>query len=327
MNTSSAIRARLIALLLFALPWSGQAGLIAQQPAQRDWKQYPAIAQVDTKEEIYAVGDVHGDYVRLVELLTAGNIIAGSPRTPEEVQWKAGKAVLVCTGDIIDKGDESLKVIALFRALGPAAAKAGGRVLLTMGNHEASFLLDPFNPKAKTLVKELMEQKIDPKAVAAGQDSLGIGKYLRSLPLGVRVNDWFFAHAGNTRGRNLKQLDVELREGIDMRGFDDSLVPALEGLVESRLHPTVWWQKAGEPPADSKARLASYAKAMGVNHFVLGHQPGKVTFPDKTMRRKGEIFQAHDGLVFLIDVGMCRALDNAGQGYSSGSAAAHQRGR
>jgi hypothetical protein len=307
-----------IACLLLAICWVGRGD--SQQPAriQRDWKEHPAIVELNTREDIYALGDVHGDYDRLVALLKAGNIIAGKPPRPEDIEWKAGKAILVCTGDVIDRGDESLKVIALFRALLSAAAKAGGRVVVTMGNHEAAFLVNPANKLAKELLKELEAQKIDPQTVSAVRDSRGIGKFLHSLPLAVRVNDWFFAHAGHTRGRNLKQLDAELREGIDLAGFDIARVPALEGLIEARLNPAVWWQKAGDSPAESKARLASYAKALGVNHLVIGHQPGKYTFPDQVVRRKGEIFQAYDGLIYLIDVGMSRGMDE-GLGFSEGA--------
>jgi Calcineurin-like phosphoesterase len=306
------------AYLFLTLSWASlfadqSAHLAAQQPVrvQRDWKQHPAIVELDTKEDVFALGDVHGDYDRLISLLTAGNIIVGKPARPEEVQWKAGKAVLVCTGDLIDKGDESLKVIALFQALMPAAAKAGGRFIVTMGNHEAGFLADPTNKKAKEFLKEFAAQKIDPQDVVALRDPQGIGKFLHSLPLAARVNDWFFAHAGHTRGRSIKQLDEELREGIDMRGFDIELVPPLQALIEARLHPTVWWQKGDETPAESRARLESYAKALGVKHLAIGHQPGKLTFPGEVVRRKGEIFQAYDGLIFLIDVGMSRAVDGS----------------
>ena len=48
-----------------------------------------------------------------------------------------------------------------------------------------------------------------------------------------------------------------------------------------------------------------------MKHLVVGHQPEKVEFDDGTKRRKGEAFQKFDGLVFLIDVGMSRAIDDS----------------
>ena len=46
----------------------------------------------------------------------------------------------------------------------------------------------------------------------------------------------------------------------------------------------------------------------------MGHQPGKVQFAGGENRRAGELSQQIDGLIFLIDVGMSRAV-----GYSTGA--------
>ena len=63
-----------------ALLWIGSQAALAQTAAAqnkiaRDWAKYPAIVQIDTGEDIFAIGDVHGDYDRLVKLLTAAKII------------------------------------------------------------------------------------------------------------------------------------------------------------------------------------------------------------------------------------------------------------
>jgi hypothetical protein len=110
----------------------------------RNWKQAPAIVELDTAGDVYTVGDVHGDYNRLVSLLAAGKVIDGVPDHPKQVRWSAGQSVLICTGDLIDKGRHSLKVIALFRALEKDAAKAGGRVIL--GVHESHLVVEALDP-------------------------------------------------------------------------------------------------------------------------------------------------------------------------------------
>src|SRR5262249_21127484 len=90
----------------------------------------------------------------------------------------------------------------------------------------------------------------------------GLGKFLRSLPLAARVNDWFFAHAGNTRGRTLAQLGSELREGVDAHGYRCAEVVApLGALLNARLHPYPWWQQSEEEDKDtSKKRLSAWAR-------------------------------------------------------------------
>jgi hypothetical protein len=281
----------------------------------RDWKKAPAVPELDTPADLYAVGDVHGDYDRLVTLLVAGKVIDGIPDHPEQVRWSAAKSVLVCTGDLIDKGHQSLKVIALFRALEQDAAKAGGRVIVLMGNHEAEFLADPDDDdKALEFIKELDKHGIKPGDVAAGSDDGGVGKYLRSLPLAARVNDWFFAHAGDTGGRSLKDLRSALEEEVSAKGYNADILLGKHGLLEARLHKSPWWQKEDDAPGKGEARLRRYVEALGVKHLVIGHQPGNVRFADGSSRKKGTAIQKFDGLIFLIDVGMSEAID-----YSRGA--------
>jgi hypothetical protein len=277
--------------------------------ADRDWKQSPAIVEVDTREDVWAIGDVHGDYERLVDLLTEARVIAERPAKPHEVKWNLGKAVLVCTGDMIDKGDESLHVLALFRALQADADRAGGRVIITMGNHEAEFLADPQDDKkAKEFRAELKAKGLDPVEVAQGRDRDGIGAFLRSLPFAARVNDWFFAHAGNTQGKTLAELNAALRDGVDQSGFGADILSSSKSLLEAKLKdPRPWWEADGDTAQESRARLGGFLDRLGVKHLVIGHQPEDVRFSDGSEREKGKMFAALDGMVFLIDVGMSRA--------------------
>src|SRR6185369_769281 len=172
----------------------------------RDWQQCPAVVTFDTPQIVYALGDTHGDDERLINLLAAAHLIAARPASPEQVTWSGGRAVLVLTGDMIDKWDHSLKVIALLRALTASAASQGGRVVISAGNHEAEFLNDPKGEKTKEFRDELKAAGIKPLDVANGTDSKGIGKFLLCLPFATRVNSWFFSHAGSTKGRTLAQL-------------------------------------------------------------------------------------------------------------------------
>lgn len=281
----------------------------------RDWKSAPAIAELDTTEDVFAVGDVHGDYDRLVALLAAGKVIAGAAKRPDDVEWTAGKAVLVCTGDLIDKGSHSLKVIALFRALEKQAAKAGGQVVVLMGNHEAEFLADPDNDdKALEFIQEMTKHDLQARDVAACRDTAGIGAYLNARPLAARVNDWFFAHAGDTQGYSLKELRAQIEDEAGTKGYRSEVLLGDKGLLEARLHKRPWWEKKDESPDKSEARLRRYVEALGVHHLVFGHQPGNVSFADGSSRVKGTCVQKFNGLVFLIDVGMSEAI-----GYSKGA--------
>jgi hypothetical protein len=287
--------------------------LIAVPLLGRDWQRCPAVVAVDTQEVIYVLGDTHGDYDRLVKLLVAGSLMAGVPASPDQATWSGGRSILVVTGDMIDKWDHGLDVIALMRALAKSAASQGGRVIISAGNHEAEFLADPGGSKTKKFQDELKAALIKPRDVANGTDRQGIGEFLLCLPFASKVNGWFFSHAGSTKGRTLGLLIADVENGFDKDGYTTKVLLGKKGLLEARMKPP-WWEEEGDKPIDSVARLLAYADALGVKHIVFGHQPGTYVFNDGSKRTMGTMFQNFSGLVMLIDVGMSRGVD-----YSKGA--------
>ncbi len=77
-----------------------------------------------------ALGDIHGDLdnLRLV-LRTAGLLDA-------QDHWTGGRTTLVQTGDRIDRGPDSRRIMDLFMKLQDDAAASKGRVICLLGNHE-----------------------------------------------------------------------------------------------------------------------------------------------------------------------------------------------
>jgi predicted MPP superfamily phosphohydrolase len=126
------------------------ASMASATKATRGWNKYPPVLQLNTNEDVFAISDVHGDPDRLAEVLLAAKLIATLPSAPDQVKWAGDKSVLVITGDLIDKWNKSLQVIALLRALQRDAASHGGRVIILMGNHEAEFLAKPDGDKTST---------------------------------------------------------------------------------------------------------------------------------------------------------------------------------
>ncbi|MBC8030655.1 MAG: metallophosphoesterase [Pyrinomonadaceae bacterium] len=286
--------------------------------ASRNWAKHPVVVQVDTTEDIYAVGDSHADPDRLAAVLAKAKIIKGVPKKPGDVKWAAGKAVLVVTGDMVDKWHKSLDVIKLLRALQSSAAAQGGQVIITMGNHEAEFLADPHGHKTSEFGKELKAAGLKRNEVANCQGDLG--KFLCELPIAARVNDWFFSHAGNTNGQTIQALSAAIEAGFAKDGFATQELIGANSILEARLNAQgpngLPWFDTGNKTADPQVLLTNYVTALGVKHIVQGHQPGNVEFPDGKKRNKTDLFQRY-GLLFLIDTGMSRGVDGA---TSSGGA-------
>jgi hypothetical protein len=292
-----------------ALYVAGLTAALAQQKVARDWAKDPAVVQIETTEDVFAIGDVHGDRDRLVTLLSGAGIVARVEGAPGEVRWKAGKAIVVFTGDMIDKGPKPVETLSLLRSLRGEAAQAGGRVVVLMGNHEADFLRDPGSEKANDFAAQVRAAGLDPKEIAACGGELG--RFLCAMPFAVRVNDWFFSHAGNTGGRGMGRLIADLQSGFDRDGFGTAQLTAGDSLIQARIGAqgpggVSWYETAGAKQSAGQT-LAANADALGVAHIVQGHQHAEVRFPDGKVRKVGEMYQWH-GRLFLIDVGMSRDI-------------------
>jgi len=288
-------------LLVLLVAAAARADDRAAAVSSRDWAQNPAIVQLETTNDIFALGDVHGDFERMVALLGAAGIVK-APAKPEALEWHAGKSVLVITGDMIDKGPDSLSVLRAVKRLEGEAARAGGRVVACLGNHEVALLAG--TPKKNGIEQELAAQKIDLAGFVKGEHELGA--WLRDRPIAVRVNDWFFSHAGNTDFRTIPDLEKALRGAIEREGFGCKELLRADSIVEARLKP-VWWERAGESPEATLDRLLG---ALKCKHLVIGHQPGHIKFADGTQRAKGELAQKY-GRVFMIDTGMSRGVGDS----------------
>ncbi len=267
-------------------------------PPLRDWSAYPPVVEVDTANAVWVVGDIHGDYERLTTLLAGAGLVQ-MPSAPADAQWLGGAATLVCMGDIIDKWPRGLDVITYLAALGRAAQTLGGRVIVLMGNHEATFLSQPDDEQVADFASELRARGLDPAQVAAGGDEAGT--LLRNLPVAARVNDWFFVHAGNTRGIALEQLKADIMTAMDARGFGAPLLLNSTSLLDS---DAPWWEDSRKP----LSTLQAYVKALGVQHIVQGHEPGKIKFADNTTRPAQTMFQKF-GLIYFVDIGMSQGAE------------------
>jgi hypothetical protein len=111
----------LLGLLLVAVVASGSA---SQERGDRPWE-WNGVTRV------VAIGDVHGAFDNMVAVLQTAGIL------DEKRKWKGGTAHLVQNGDIVDRGPHSRKAMDLLMGLEEQAEKAGGRVHVLIGNHEA----------------------------------------------------------------------------------------------------------------------------------------------------------------------------------------------
>ncbi|KAG0151763.1 hypothetical protein CROQUDRAFT_650800 [Cronartium quercuum f. sp. fusiforme G11] len=103
------------------------------------WKRYfsrtevvPITNEPPTKfrQRIVAVGDLHGDFPHAVRVLRLAEVI------DMRNKWIGKKTILVQTGDVVDRGRDTIVLYQLMDRLRVEAKAAGGAVVSLLGNHE-----------------------------------------------------------------------------------------------------------------------------------------------------------------------------------------------
>lgn len=192
-------------------------------------------------ERVIAFADVHGAYPELTALLQqAGVVDAG-------LRWTAGRAHVVSLGDLLDRGDDSRKVMDLLMRLQQEAAAAGGRLHVTLGNHEAMNILGDLRyvtpgefasyvadepaglrdaRRAEWLARSgpdsgsAFDQRFPPgyfgqrAALAPGGR---YGQWLLSQPVAININDTLFMHGGPSAllsGKSLAEINLRYRTAV-----------------------------------------------------------------------------------------------------------------
>jgi hypothetical protein len=231
--------------------------------------------------QVLAISDVHGMAAPLGALLKgAGVVDAGG-------HWAAGNALLIVVGDSIDKGPQSLEVLDAWMALSAQAVAAGGRVVHTLGNHEAEFLAAPGDSrKAAALYAELEARGVPVTDLT--DPAKPYGRFLSEMPLAARVGRWLFCHAGLYPGPDWKGFTAAAAAALSAGSYGDPLLSADDSILEAK----DWWK-------DSAARAALEARleADGLYGLVQGHQPKAYGFPNRTGSLDG-------GRLVKIDNGM-----------------------
>ncbi len=101
---------------------------------------------------IVAVGDIHGAFEAFRELLLKAELI------DDDGRWVGGDAVLVQTGDFLDRGAGAIRVAHWLMELQKQAPKKGGEVVVLLGNHEVMNLIGDMRDVTAEMVAPLIDK-------------------------------------------------------------------------------------------------------------------------------------------------------------------------
>lgn len=274
-------------------------------------------------ERIVAIGDLHGDYEQYRAVMTMTKLI------DENGTWIGGKTHLVQTGDITDRGPDSLRIIRDLQALQKAARKAKGYVHLLLGNHESMNIygdLRYVHPgEYSALTDELSAarqadyyQRFIAYLTASGsvtviddafkiqwmntyppgyvehrilwQPDGELGRWVRKNNSVIRINDVLFVHGGINP--HLPLLSIRKINKTISAELDKTPLPdgALVGAEEGPL----WYRGLAKNQRESELpALLNMLEHYRSKRIVIGHTT-----------TRGVITPRFDGRVISIDVGL-----------------------
>jgi hypothetical protein len=273
-----------------------------------------ASGSASAPARIVAIGDVHGGDAPFTAILQRTGLIDAERR------WIGGNAVLVQTGDVTDRGAGVRASLDLLMALEPQASKAGGRVRMALGNHEVMNMLGEMRDATPEIFASFGGER-------AYREAMGpkgrYGKWLRSHPAIIKIDDSLFMHAGinpDITTDSIDALNAHIRQQI--AGWDqgvadlerDELVRPLAPFEEvvgaaagaklrladvgntHLLHPDgLFWFRGYNTwtEAEGAEKVQGLLRRYKVKRLVTGH----------SVQRDG-IRERFGGALYLIDTGM-----------------------
>jgi hypothetical protein len=253
---------------------------------------------------VYVIGDIHGQYDKLVALLK------GVPLIDASLRWTGGAAHLWFLGDFVDRGPDGIGAIELVMSLQNQAAQVGGMVNALIGNHDLMLLSAYRFGNSKALLSKLPE---DPRDFPLNSldhftaDWLRIGgvpsdlvrmtakhaNWLMRLPAMARVGDKLLIHADSLvymrNGSSVDEVNHSFHE--IMVGEDTDLWDAL---INAFSEHQVFLGSSGAQKA------ARFLKIFNGTQIIHGHTP----IPKITGREATEALVYAAGRCVNVDSGL-----------------------
>ncbi len=275
----SMVQPHLLVLLLMPL-----AGLCCAAPGAETPEPPPTPAPTQAAGSsgvgrVVAIGDLHGDLERSLAVLRLAGLV------DEQARWSGGEAVLVQTGDLLDRGDQGRETLDLLLRLQVEARAAGGRVEVLLGNHEAMNMLGDWRYVTPGDIEGYGGLEARKSALSLGGEH---GAWLWRLPVAVQVGDTVFVHGGIT--------PAMAEQGLDR--LNAWFLAALEGeaspAVLQEQGPTWYRGYLQGGVTEVCPSLQRALASLGATRMVVGH----------TTQRSGEVAVRCQGALLGIDTGI-----------------------
>lgn len=276
--------------------------------------------RVTAKGRIVAIGDLHGDWRKAIESLSAANVIRVREED-EEIVWSGGDTVVVQLGDVMDRGDHEIAIVMLLRDLHKQALEQGGAVYMLNGNHESLNICGDFRyvtPGAfveSAMYAGLAEEDLKEWDLLARirysvyRPGGPMAMELAKNPVVLIVNNTAFAHGGLLPAHvnyGIEKLNQETAQWIRGEHKADGGKAPPPFLAMGNADSVMWtraqskekWPSPNERYGACRA-LSQALESVGASRLVVGHTP-----------QMNGANCACEGQVWRMDVGMSYGVLN-----------------
>jgi len=222
-------------------------------------------------DSIAVISDVHGHYDTYLDHLLANGII------DKDLNWNFGKGHLVFLGDAFDRGDQVTEILWHLFKLEGQAAKNGGMVHFILGNHESMVLAGDLR---------YIHEKYRQVEAISGADYTDLysgitvlGRWLRSKPAMITINNILFVHAGVSpqllrKGLKIKQVNQIFAERIIGKEISFHTEDEDVKLLSGNEGP-LWYRGFFTDTTLTEENVNAILDFYGKELIVVGHTPQK----------------------------------------------------
>ena len=255
-------------------------------------------------KRVVAVGDIHGDYNKLVKVLRHAKLI------DRQNNWIARNTLLIQVGDLFDRGDDIIKIFDLLFKLRDQAQSKKSVVHLLFGNHEINNFKGNYSRTSSADMNSF-------HGLANREEALSVnGKYGKILRKEMNVtmvfNDSVFVHSGLTP--EFAELGIDNMnkyvQGIltDVPSFDELLEMSKNNITHPLYTDPILYE---EGPLDSRTfveesestlcpKIEKTLEITNTKRMIVGHN----------VVDYGEIKTRCDNKVIFIDIGLGSCFGN-----------------
>eukprot|EP00158_Paraphelidium_tribonemae_P003914 Partr_v1_DN26463_c3_g1_i3_m24001 putative NA len=260
------------------------------------------MSDIRTDVPLFAFGDLHGDKEAFLDNLLFSELIQISAVTSRP-QWIGDTAVVVFTGDILDRGLDDIQIIIWIMELILQARAVGGHVELLLGNHEVWNLVGLFSMAHKDIDREQRKHFLAYTHL--------VGRFLRTRRAFLRIGKSVFVHGGISPSYNydpnktfrfdLDAMNNEVTNFLVNPTSGYSNLPSIlsvDGPLCERLYSKPYPDSSGSL-VDTCDLLKNALRQLDAVRMIVGH----------SAQDSGTVLERCYGRLLCIDLGVSKAMN------------------